>query len=160
MAGNEGAAGSFETTTRIRTANASTQSALLRVALQDRLPGATRRRASIGLQLEIERRVRDLPRRCEMLLIGLDNADSDPSLIFEDLPYADVMAMAQRHEVVARALKYYQSGELVPFDPDSIAALWGETAPPAVGAREVSTTPTTDGSLARSAASGLGGVAL
>ncbi len=57
--------------------------------------------------LEVSRRLKDLPRRAEQLLLGLDNSENDPELVFRDLPYRHVMAAAAKDPHVAAVLRRY-----------------------------------------------------
>lgn len=59
---------------------------------------------SIAFELEVARRLRDLPATCRQLELGLLNDEDDPALVFADLSYCEVMTVALRHPVVARAL--------------------------------------------------------
>jgi len=59
---------------------------------------------TIGEELEIERRLRDLPMRCARLLAGLDNAEDDATLVFDGLPWSRVAKAVITDRDVWRAL--------------------------------------------------------
>lgn len=51
-----------------------------------------------------------LGQRCRQLEAGLDNLDNDPRLVFDDLRYRDVLAVALRDPVVARVVGQLPDG--------------------------------------------------
>jgi hypothetical protein len=59
---------------------------------------------SIARELDVERRLRDLPRRIAALELGLDNSENDLGLVLDDLPFERVMAVALKHEAVFAAV--------------------------------------------------------
>jgi hypothetical protein len=58
----------------------------------------------------IDERLRALPDRAAMLANGFDNADGDATLLFEGLPYRDVMTVALRDPRVRDALARLPAG--------------------------------------------------
>src|SRR5258708_25299193 len=77
---------------------------------------------SVLADFERDRRLRDLPRRCRMLLDGLDNSDNDPELVFDGLPFDAVRAAAASSPMVHMAyerLRPEQQARLFGIDAGS-----------------------------------------